>query len=289
MTHKLDPDCIVTDVERIIICNYFYVGQYLPQHEEVWKEFPRYQNRLKDFPIIHEDIFTNDLGLPVSKPVVDWKPPQELPSKPMLGKSCRLKLLALEHTLDLWKAFSHDKEEKMWTYMPYGPFHDLTMFETWLQSLTGHQDRITYAVIDLQTGKAVGLVGFMYINPAAGTIAIGHVNISPLIQDSAIVSEAIILMARKAFELGYRRLEWFCHTLHSQSVSAAKRLGFSYEGVFRNYRVAKGHNADIAWFSIIDEEWPELDEVFTKWLSLTRDNHHQSLTELMDELKSHRN
>jgi len=240
------------------------LGQYLPHHEEVWKEFPRNQNRLKDFPIVNEEVFINDFGLPVSKPVVNWKPPQELPSRPMLGKGCRLELLAPKHTLDLWLEFSHDKEGKQWTYLPYGPFHEQNLFEEWLKSLTGKKDLITHAVVDLSTGKAVGLAAFMFINPEFGTIAIGHVNFSPLMQDSAISSEAIILMAKKAFELGFRRLEWFCHTLNSQSVSTAKQLGFSYEGVFRNYRVIKGHNEDIAWFSITKEEWTELEEVFTK-------------------------
>ena len=89
-------------------------------------------------------------------------------------------------------------------------------------------------------------------------------NFSPLMQDSDISSEAIIIMARRAFDLGFRRLEWFCHTLNSQSVSMAKQLGFSYEGVFRNHRVIKGHNEDVAWFSITKEEWSELDAVVTK-------------------------
>ncbi len=252
----------------------------------MWKEFPSYQNRLRDFPTIHEDIFTNDLGLPVSNPVTDWKPPQELPSKAILGESCRLELLTSEHTLDLWEAFSDKKEERQWTYMPYGPFHDLDLFKEWLQSMIGHQDPITHAVVDLRTGKAVGLIAFTFVNPSFGTIAIGHVNFSPQMQKSALSSEAIILMAREAFELGYRRLEWFCHTLNSQSVSAAKRFGFSYEGVFRNYRVSKGHNEDMAWFSITKEEWPELDEIFTKWMSSTQ---HQSLSKMVEEIKSHRN
>jgi len=263
-----------------------FSGQYLPQHEQVWKEFPSYQNRLKDYPIIHEDVHTNELGLPVSKPVLNWKAPQELPLRSMIGKSCMLELLAPKHSADLWEAFSHDKEGRNWTYMPYGPFLDTKSFEEWLQSLTGKKDPITHVVIDLKTGKAVGLAAFIYINPDFGTIEIGHVNFSPVMQRSTISSEAIILMARKAFELGYRRLEWVCHTLNSQSVAAAKRYGFCYEGVFRNYLVAKGHNRDIAWFSITEEEWPKLDIVFTKWLSLAHNNEHQSLSKMVEEVKA---
>ncbi len=265
------------------------LGQYLPKHEQIWNEFPRYQNRLKDYPIINEDVFTNELGLPVSKPVLNWKPPQELPTQTMIGKSCMLELLAPKHTGDLWEAFSHDKEERNWTYMPYGPFQDLDQFEEWLLSMTGKKDPITHVVVDVKTGKAVGLAAFMHINPGFGTIEIGHVNFSPLMQRSTISSEAIILMARKAFEMGYRRLEWTCHTLNSNAVAAAKRYGFCYEGVFRNYTVTKGHNQDLAWFTITEEEFPELDIIFTKWLSLALNNEHQSLSKMVEELKAKNN
>jgi RimJ/RimL family protein N-acetyltransferase len=252
----------------------------------VWKDLPRHQNRLKDYPTVHEDIYTNELGLPVSKPCPEWKAPQELPLQSMIGESCMLELLDPKHIADLWEAFSHDKEGRNWTYMPYGPFLDTKSFDEWLQSLTGKQDPITHAVIDLKTGKAVGLAAFINIIPDFGAIGIGHVNFSPLMQRSTISSEAIILMARKAFELGHRRLEWVCHKLNSEAVSAAKRYGFCYEGVFRNYLVTKGHNQDIAWFSITEEEWPKLDVIFTKWLSLAHNNEYQSLSNMIENMKS---
>jgi RimJ/RimL family protein N-acetyltransferase len=229
------------------------------------------------------------LGQPVSKPFPDWTAPKELPTKPMLGVSCKLELLGPEHSLDLWEAFSHDKEGRNWTYMPYGPFQDLGQFEEWLLSLTGKKDPITHVVVDLKTGKPVGLAAFVHLNPDLGAIEIGHVNFSPLMQRSTISSEAIILMARKAFELGYHRLEWTCHTLNSNAVTAAKRYGFCYEGVFRNYTVTKGHNQDLAWFSITEEEWPELNDVFTKWLSMAHNNEHQSLSKMVEESKTKSN
>ena len=281
MKHKF-----AENFQYIIDTVFFTLEQYLPQHENIWKYFPRHQNRLKDFPIVLEDIYTNKVGLPVSKPFPDWTAPQELPTKPMIGVSCRLELLGPEHSLDLWEAFSHDTEGRNWTYMSYGPFLDIKSLEEWLQSLTGKQDPITHAVVDLQIGKAVGLAAFLHINPDFGAIEIGHVNFSPLMQRSINSSEAIILMVRKAFELGYRRLEWVCHTLNSPAATAAKRYGFCYEGVFRNYNVTKGHNQDIAWFSITEEEWPELDAVFTKWLSLAHSNEYQSLSKMVEELKA---
>jgi RimJ/RimL family protein N-acetyltransferase len=107
----------------------------------------------------------------------------------------------------------------------------------------------------------------MRIDPANGVIEVGGINYSPLLQRKPAATEAMYLMMRRAFELGYRRYEWKCDSLNAPSRAAAQRLGFSYEGVFRQAWVYKGRNRDTAWFSIIDGEWPALREAFERWLA----------------------
>ena len=123
-----------------------------------------------------------------------------------------------------------------------------------------------HAVIDLTTGRAVGVASYLRIDPPAGSIEVGHIAYSPLLQKTPAATEAMYLMMRQAFELGYRRYEWKCDALNAGSRAAAQRLGFSSEGVFRQARVNKGRNRDTAWFAAIDSEWPALDRAFRQWL-----------------------
>jgi RimJ/RimL family protein N-acetyltransferase len=112
----------------------------------------------------------------------------------------------------------------------------------------------------------IGVAAYLRIDPPQGSIEVGHINYSPRLQRTIAATEAMYLMMRKAFELGYRRYEWKCHALNAPSRVAAQRLGFSYEGVFRQARVDKGRNRDTAWYAMIDREWPALDRAFTQWL-----------------------
>jgi hypothetical protein len=82
-------------------------------------------------------------------------------------------------------------------------------------------------------------------------------------------TEAMFLMMQWAFEAGYRRYEWKCNARNLRSRRAAQRLGFSFEGVFRQALVAKGYNRDTAWFATIDAEWPALHTAFTSWLDMS--------------------
>ena len=99
------------------------------------------------------------------------------------------------------------------------------------------------------------------------SIEVGHVNYSPLLQRTPAATEAMFLMMQRAFALGYRRYEWKCDALNAPSRATALRLGFSFEGVFRQATVYKGRNRDTAWFSIIDHEWPALEPAFQRWLA----------------------
>jgi RimJ/RimL family protein N-acetyltransferase len=154
-----------------------------------------------------------------------------------------------------------------WAYLPYGPFASPQRYRDWMQTHCTGDDPLFFAIIDRATDKAVGLASYLRITPAAGSIEIGHLSFSPLLQRRRAATEALYLLMRAAFALGYRRLEWKCNALNAASRQAAIRLGFAFEGVFRQATVVKGRNRDTAWFSIIDSEWPALDAAFTHWLA----------------------
>ena len=121
--------------------------------------------------------------------------------------------------------------------------------------------------MDAVSGQAVGVGGYLRIDPANGAIEVGHLLFSPLMQGTRIATEAMVLLMRRVFdELGYRRYEWKCDALNAPSRRAAERLGFTFEGVFRQAVVVKGRNRDSAWFSILDSEWPALKAAFERWL-----------------------
>jgi RimJ/RimL family protein N-acetyltransferase len=170
------------------------------------------------------------------------------------------------HAADLFDAFALDKDGKMWTYLSVGPFETKAEFVVWVQEVAVKQDPQFYAIIDLATGGAVGAVSLMRIDPKYGCIEAGSVTFSPLLQRTTAATEAMYLMMRRIFELGYRRYEWKCNALNLRSCSAAERLGFTFEGIFRHARVVKGHNRDTAWYSIIDSEWPARKIAFEAWL-----------------------
>ena len=129
------------------------------------------------------------------------------------------------------------------------------------------QIRIFFAIIKRADNKAVGLASYLRINPQDGSIEIGHINYSPLLQKTREGTEAMYLMMKWAFESGYRRYEWKCNALNTKSRYAAQRLGLSYEGVFRQMSISKGCNRNTAWFAAIDKEWPTLKASFETYLS----------------------
>jgi len=157
----------------------------------------------------------------------------------------------------------------MWTYLPYGPFDTLESYRAWMEGMCRRSDPLFYAIVDRETGRAVGLAAYLRIDPASGSIEVGHLNFSPLLQRTPASTESMYLMMERAFNLGYRRYEWKCDALNGPSRSAAQRLGFSFEGIFRQATVVKGRNRDTAWFSVIDQEWPTLKEAFQRWLHPT--------------------
>jgi RimJ/RimL family protein N-acetyltransferase len=209
----------------------------------------------------------NALGQTVGFPVDGWTPPAPPPREPMTGRTCRTEPLdADRHAADLHAANVLDTNGGNWTYLPYGPFATPDDYRVWLTGVASAADPQFHAIIDLATGTAVGVASYLRIDPVAGAIEVGHINYSPKLQRTVAATEAMYLMMKRAFALGYRRYEWKCNALNAPSRAAAQRLGFSYEGVFRQARVDKGRNRDTAWYAAIDREWPALDAAFQRWL-----------------------
>ena len=187
----------------------------------------------------------------------------------MQGADCRLEPLDLSrHGEALHQAFCRSQDDRDWTYMFYGPFPSLAEFLDWIQALALGEDPLFHAVINSASGEAVGMAGYLRIEPEMGSIEVGHIHFSPLIQRTPLATEAMYLMMERVFDqLGYRRYEWKCDALNERSRRAALRLGFSFEGIFRQMMVTKGRSRDTAWFSIIDKEWPQIKRAYRQWLS----------------------
>lgn len=209
----------------------------------------------------------NKFGQPIGFPVPNWTAPPSPPREPMVGQYCRLEPLAVEqHAADLFAANSVDTEGRMWTYLSYGPFDSLDSYIAWMKPMTKGDDPLFFAIVDGESGKAVGVASYLRIAPAAGSIEVGHIVYSPALQRTPAATEAMYLMMKQAFNLGYRRYEWKCDALNAPSRAAAQRLGFSFEGVFRQALIYKGRNRDTAWYAAIDQEWPALAAAFEQWL-----------------------
>ena len=186
----------------------------------------------------------------------------------LAGRHCRLEPIHIDHAAGLHSAFAADQDNVIWDYLPYGPFRDIAAFEFFLRETCLGDDPLFHAIIDLATGAPVGMASYLRPDPANGVIEVGHINFSPLLQRRPAATESMYLMMRQVFGVwGYRRYEWKCNNLNDRSKRAALRLGFSYEGLFRQAAVVKGHNRDTAWFSILDSEWPVVAAAFEAWLA----------------------
>ncbi len=210
----------------------------------------------------------NEFGQPIGAPLPGWSPRPVPPRTAIEGRLCRVEPLDLErHAADLFAANSEDKDGRNWTYLPYGPFASLELFCGWVEAACRTADPLRHAIVDTASGHAVGVASLMRIDPSAGVIEVGGITYSPRLQRRPAATEAMYLLMRRVFdELGYRRYEWKCDSLNAPSRAAAQRLGFRYEGLFRQATVYKGRSRDTAWFSILDSEWPLLRAAFERWL-----------------------
>ncbi|HSF94552.1 MAG TPA: GNAT family protein [Thermohalobaculum sp.] len=210
---------------------------------------------------------TNELGQPVGALLpAGWTPPPRPIRVTMQGRLVRLEPLVVAHADALHEANMQGADGRNWTYMAYGPFDTAEAYAHWVGEMTRDGDPMFYAIVRQDGGVPVGVASYLRIAPASGSIEVGHINYSPLLQRMPGATEAMYLMMKWAFEVGYRRYEWKCDALNAPSRRAALRLGLSYEGTFRQATVTKGRNRDSAWYAAIDSEWPTLKAAFETWL-----------------------
>jgi RimJ/RimL family protein N-acetyltransferase len=185
----------------------------------------------------------------------------------MVGRTCRLEPVdPARHAADLHEANALDPSRRNFTYLTLGPFDSFEAYRDWMASAVKSEDPLFHAIVDASTGKAVGIATYMRIDLRNGVIEVGNLNFSPLLQRKPAATEAMYLMMKRVFEMGYRRYEWKCDSLNAASRAAAQRLGFSYEGIFRQASVYKGRSRDTAWYAMVDSEWPELERAYLRWL-----------------------
>lgn len=198
-----------------------------------------------------------------------WKPATPPRAQTLEGRFIRLeKLDPTCHGDDLWQVLQGPgSDPRLWDYLPYGPFAERSTFDRWLEGNAASRDPLFYTVIDRANGQAQGILSLLSIVPEQGRIEIGHIAFGAIMQRTPKGTEAIYLLGKLGFELGNRRLEWKCNNDNARSKRAAERFGFVYEGVFRKHMVVKDHNRDTAWYSITDEEWPQVAAGFERWLS----------------------
>lgn len=208
-------------------------------------------------------------GEPLRGAPIDWTPAEQPARAPLRGEHILLRPVEAATDAEPLYAVSHppDGDPSIWTYLPDGPYESaehLRQTLTWAESAAGH---VYFALVPLTEERPHGIASYLRIEPAFGTIEIGHIWFGPQLQRTAAATEAIYLLARHAFdELGYRRLEWKCDALNAASRRAAERFGFSFEGIFRKHQIVKGRNRDTAWLAITDDDWPPIRAGFEAWL-----------------------
>ena len=207
-----------------------------------------------------------------------------IPSKKKLnGKYCFLEPVNIKkHSKDLFKNFSLDKKGIDWTYMPTGPYKTEKSLKKYLKAKNFTGNPFFYAIYSKRLKTYCGLASYLRIKPQIGTIEVGWITYAPNLQRTVEATEAMYLMMKNAFEsLGYRRYEWKCDNLNKRSKKSALRLGFKYEGLFRQATIYKKRNRDTAWFSIIDKEWKKLKKGYQRFLKSSNfDKNYEQLKKL---------
>lgn len=209
-----------------------------------------------------------------------WTPRPRPERKVLEGRYVRLEPLdPARHGPDLFVASSGPGADDRFRYLFETSPRDEAEFEPWLSKAAGSDDPLFFAVVDQETSRAVGRLTFMRIDQAHGVIETGSILFGPELARTRGATEAIYLQARYAFDdLGYRRFEWKCNDRNEPSKRAALRLGFTFEGVFRQHMVVKGENRDTAWFAMLDRDWPVHRQAFERWLApdnFDRDGHQR--------------
>ena len=198
--------------------------------------------------------------------VPGWTVPPRPAGEVLEGRLVRLERMDPDlHAADLFRAYvGHDA---LWDYLGNGPFSSASAYHRFVKETATGEDPLFYVIRQRDSGHCGGVAAYLRVAPEAGSIEVGHITFAPELTRSRAATEAMQLMMDWAFRNGYRRYEWKCNALNMASRRAAQRLGFSFEGVFRQHMISRGRNRDTAWFSVIDGEWSALREAFRVWLA----------------------
>jgi len=211
---------------------------------------------------------THTAAQPVGPPVPDWHPRPYPERCSFAGRYCRIEPIdPAVHATTLYESLCDPANDSLWTYLPANPPATPDEWQQRLKSYAASGDPLYFTLFN-EEGRAAGIASYLRIVPEHGVIEVGHIHLSPWLQQTRAATEFQYLLMRHAFDdLGYRRYEWKCDGLNAPSRSAALRLGFRFEGIFRKAIVYKGRSRDTAWYSIIDDEWPALRLAFEAWLA----------------------
>ena len=220
----------------------------------------------------------------VGQTLSQWQGVPKPPKQTLTGEHTELIPMQFElHAEQLWQLIQQEPDSSCWTYLPYGPFTNQTIFDKWLKEFLAKDDVLVYVI--LSGTKAAGWCALMRADVVSGCIEIGHIYYSVNLRQSYSATEAMYLLLRQVFDLGYRRCEWKCDDLNAPSKNAALRLGFSYEGLFRQAVVVKGRNRNTAWFSILDSEWLSQKIAMQQWLKLNNFDQYGQQKQSLQQLK----
>jgi RimJ/RimL family protein N-acetyltransferase len=199
-------------------------------------------------------------GLPIGTLVDRAEPALPVTTQQLVGSYCRLERLdAQRHGDELFVASNPPDAAERFLYLFTEPPATRAQFDAWMTSSVASVDPLYFAVVDIATGETVGRQSYLRIDPRQQSIEIGDIYWGPRVSRTRLATEALFL--------GYRRFEWKCNALNAPSCRAALRFGFSYEGLFRRAAIVKGRTRDTAWYSIIDEEWPQIKAGYEAWLA----------------------
>lgn len=219
---------------------------------------------MKNYQKVQENEYGQIIGIPVSNPLAVHLLAENLYGNRVTLHDLSATILSEDHFKQIWQSVKTEVDRSCWTYLLYSGFETEDELRSALGNHFGFKGTTHYLIEVNQT--MVGWVGLINQCSADHVIEIGNVYFSHQMNQSTASTEVVYLLLKACFEQGFRRVEWKCDELNQPSKRAALRFGFQYEGTFRQHRIVKGRNRNTAWFSILDEEWSELEKAYQAWL-----------------------
>lgn len=248
---------------------------------------PTPSNLVVESPTGSPSVNMNEHGQPIGDPVT-WAPARFPVPVTLTGRTCVVEPLRAEHAPALFEAFTQAAGDDQWTYLPFGPCRDAAAMTRVVTAMLDDPTALAFVVLDAD-GRPCGMASYLRIQPGVGSIEVGAIMYGAGLRRSVAGTEAMYLLARHAVDdLGYRRYEWKCDALNAPSRAAALRLGFGFEGIWRNATIYKGRNRDTAWYALTDTDWQRLRPAYEAWLDPANHDAHGQRTSLADQIAAHR-